>query len=242
LDTGLTADEVLWQLAAVSEAPLPQVIEYQVQDVARRHGHLTVSDVTSCVRSEDPTLLQEIARSKRLTSLKLRFLAPTVLASAQPMAETLAALRRVGYAPTGLDASEQSIVERVERLRAPARGERRSDRWWRTEMEDLELTQLAIKLVEQERPTVGRGTPRASAARMLRDQNVFLRDEEVLLLASALVSGEPVEIGYASGPRRTDTYVIIPTKHLEGVLTADCEDGSTREFDIGHVRRVALPS
>lgn len=242
LDTGLSADEVLWQLAAVSEAPLPQVIEYQVQDVARRHGHLTVSEVTSCVRAEDPALLQEIAKSKRLASLQLRFLAPTVLASARPMTETLAALRRAGYAPTGVDAGEQSIVERVERKRASARGERRQDRWWRTELDDLELTQLAIRLVEQERPTVGRGTPRASAARMLRDQNVFLRDEEVLLLASALVSGDRVEIGYASGPRRIDNYVIVPTKHLEGVLTAECEDGSTREFDIGHVRKVAIPA
>ncbi|NGY57360.1 helicase-associated domain-containing protein [Lentzea sp. NEAU-D13] len=242
LDTGLSADEVLWQLAAVSEAPLPQVIEYQVQDVARRHGHLTVSEVTSCVRAEDPALLQEIAKSKRLASLRLRFLAPTVLASARPMTETLAALRRAGYAPTGVDAGEKSIVERVERQRASARGERRPDRWWRTELDDLELTQLAIRLVEQERPTVGRGTPRASAARLLRDQNVFLRDEEVMLLASALVSGDRVEIGYASGPRKIDTYVILPTKHLEGVLTAECEDGSTREFDIGHVRKVAIPA
>lgn len=242
LDTGLSADEVLWQLAAVSDAPLPQVIEYQVQDVARRHGHLTVSEVTSCVRAEDPALLQEIAKSKRLASLQLRFLAPTVLASARPMTETLAALRRAGYAPTGVDAGDKSIVERVERQRAPARGERRPDRWWRAELDDLELTQLAIRLVEQERPTVGRGTPRASAARLLRDQNVFLRDEEVMLLASALVSGDRVEIGYASGPRKIDTYVLVPTKHLEGVLTAECEDGSTREFDIGHVRRVAIPS
>jgi hypothetical protein len=242
LDTGLSADEVLWQLAAVSEAPLPQVIEYQVQDVARRHGHLTVSEVTSCVRAEDPTLLQEIVKTKRLASLQLRFLAPTVLASARPMTETLAALRRAGYAPTGVDAGEKSIVERVERQRASARGERRPDKWWRTELDDLELTQLAIKLVEQERPTVGRGTPRASAARMLRDQNVFLPDEEVMLLASALVCGDRVEIGYASGPRRIDTHVIVPTKHLEGVLTAECEDGSTREFDIGHVRKVAIPA
>ena len=242
LDTGLSADEVLWQLAAVSEAPLPQVIEYQVQDVARRHGHLTVSEVTSCVRAEDPALLQEIVKTKRLASLQLRFLAPTVLASARPMTETLAALRRAGYAPTGVDAGDKSIVERVERRRASARGERRPDKWWRTELDDLELTQLAIKLVEQERPTVGRGTPRASAARMLRDQNVFLRDDEVMLLASALVSGDHVEIGYASGPRKIDTYVIVPTKHLEGVLTAECEDGSSREFDIGHVRKVVIPA
>jgi hypothetical protein len=165
-----------------------------------------------------------------------------VLASAQPMAETLAALRRSGYAPTGLDAGDQSIVERIERRRAPARGERRPDRWWRTEPDDLELTQLAVQLVEQERPTVGRGTPRANAARTLRDQNVFLHDEEVLILASALVDGSRVEIAYASGPRQMDTHVITPAKHLEGVLTAECEDGSTREFSIGHVRKVAVPA
>ncbi|MDX8145097.1 helicase-associated domain-containing protein [Lentzea sp. BCCO 10_0061] len=241
LDSGLSADEVLARLNAVSEASLPQVIEYQVQDVARRHGQLTVTDVVSCVRGSDPTLLQEIARSKRLASLKLRFLAPTVLASAQPMTETLAALRRCGYAPTGLDAGDKSIVESVGRLRASARGERKPERWWRTEMNDLELTQLAVRLVEQERPSVGPGAPRANAARMLRDQNVFLRDEEVVLLSSALVDGSRVEIKYATGPRRTDTHVIVPTKHLEGVLSADCEDGTSREFDIGHVRKVALP-
>jgi hypothetical protein len=242
LDTGLSADEVLAKLAAVSEAPLPQVIEYQVHDVARRHGQLTVTDVASCVRAEDPALLQEIAKSKRLAPLKLRFLAPTVLASAHPMAETLAALRRAGYAPTGLDAGDQSVVEQVERRRAPARGERRPEQWWRSEPDDLELTQLAIRLVEQERPTVGRGTPRASAARMLRDQNVFLRDEEVLILAAALVDGKRVEIKYASGPRQLETHVITPAKHLEGVLSAECEDGSTREFAIGHVRKVAVPA
>ncbi|MFD4642476.1 helicase-associated domain-containing protein [Lentzea sp. NPDC058436] len=241
LDSGLSADEVLARLSAVSDVALPQVIGYQVRDVARRHGQLTVTDVASCVRASDPSLLQEIVKSKRLGSLKLRFLAPTVLASDRPMAETLVALRRCGYAPTGLDAGEKSIVESVERLRAPARGERRPERWWRTEMDDLELTQLAVRLVEQERPSVGRGTPRANAARMLRDQNVFLRDEEVLLLSSALVDGSRVEIKYATGPRRTETHVIVPTKHLEGVVSADCEDGTSREFDIGHVRKVALP-
>ncbi|MCG8922340.1 helicase-associated domain-containing protein [Lentzea sp. CC55] len=242
LDSGLSADEVLAELAAVSEAALPQVIDFHVRDIARKHGHLTVTNVASCVRGTDPVLLQEIARSKRLASLKLRFLAPTVLASDRPMAETLTALRRSGYAPTGVDGGDQSIVEHVERLRAPARGERRPDRWWRDEVDDLELAQLAVRLVEQERPSVGRGTPRADAARTLRDQNVFLRDEEVLLLASALVDGSRVEIGHASGPRRTETYVVVPTKHLEGVLSAECEDGTSREFTIGHVRRVALPA
>ncbi|HUQ55459.1 helicase-associated domain-containing protein [Lentzea sp.] len=241
LDTGLSADAVLMRLAAMSEGPLPQAVEHQVRDVARRHGHLTVTDVKSCVRAADSALLQEIAKSKRLASLKLRFIAPTVLASDRPMTETLGALRRAGYAPTGVDGGDQSIVEQIGKLRAPARGERRQDRWWRAEPGDLEITQLAIRLVEQERPSVGRGAPRAGAARVLRDQNVFLRDEEVVLLASALVDGSSVEIRYASGPRRTETHVVVPTKHLEGVLSAECEDGTSKEFAIGHVREVALP-
>ncbi len=240
LDAGLSASEVLTELADVSEGPLPQVIEYQVQDVARRHGLLTVTEVACCVRAENPALLQEITRSRNLSSLKLRFLAPTVLASAVPITDTLTALRKAGYAPKGVDAGDQSIVERVEPQRAAARGERRPERW-RTELGDLELTQLAIRLVEQERPVVSRGTPRANAARMLRDQTVFLRDEEVLALASALVDGTMVEIKYASGPRMLDTYLITPTKHLDGVLTVECEDGSAREFDIGHVRKVVVP-
>ncbi|ANZ38574.1 hypothetical protein BBK82_23440 [Lentzea guizhouensis] len=240
LDAGLSADEVLLRLTVVADGPVPQAVEYQVQDVARRHGQLTVTEVACCVRAEDPALLQEIARVRALQPLGLRFLAPTVLASRSPVEETLGALRRAGYAPKGVDGGDRSVVERVRPERAPARGERRPE-WRRTELDDLELTQLAVRLVEQERQVVGRGTPRANAARMLRDQNVFLRDEEVQLLASALVDGRPVRITYASGPRQTETVLITPVKHLDGVLSADCEGGTSRDFPIEHVRKVLAP-
>ncbi|WP_053733015.1 helicase-associated domain-containing protein [Nocardia sp. NRRL S-836] len=240
LDAGLSADEVLLRLGVVAEGPLPQAVEYQVQDVARRHGQLTVTEVACCVRAEDPALLQEIARTRALHPLGLRFLAPTVLASVAPMTETLAALRRAGYAPKGVDGGDRSIVERTRPERAAPRGERGQDRR-RPVLDDVELAQLAVRLVEQERQVVGRGTPRTNAARMLRDQNVFLRDEEVQRLASALVDGRPVRIGYASGPRQTETVLITPVKHLDGVLTADCEGGASREFHIEHVRAVRAP-
>ncbi|MEU7477207.1 helicase-associated domain-containing protein [Lentzea sp. NPDC042327] len=240
LDAGLPSEEVLLRLGVVADGPLPQAVEHLVQDVARRHGQLTVTEVACCVRAEDPALLREIARSRSLAQLGLRFLAPTVLASAAPMPETLAALRAAGYAPKGVDGADRSIVERSRPDRAPARGERGPDRQ-RAELDDLELTQLAVRLVEQERQVLGRGTPRANAARLLRDQNVFLRDEEVQRLASALVDGRPVRIGYASGPRQTESVLITPVKHLDGVLTADCEGGVSREFRIEHVRAVHAP-
>jgi hypothetical protein len=50
----------------------------------------------------------------------LTALAPTVLSSARPADETLAALRAAGYAPVGEDPGGAPLVERAEAVRAPA--------------------------------------------------------------------------------------------------------------------------
>jgi hypothetical protein len=99
LDDGLTADEVLAALGKVSSTGLPQPLVYLVTDMARRHGEVAVTEVVSVVRADDEALLREIAGHRRLRKLALRAIAPTVLASTVPAADTLAALREAGYAP-----------------------------------------------------------------------------------------------------------------------------------------------
>ncbi|GLZ29643.1 hypothetical protein Lesp02_18330 [Lentzea sp. NBRC 105346] len=242
LDIGMTADEVLADLGDVGEVPQP--LAHLVRDVARRHGQLTVTAVGCCVRGEDP-LLAEITRHRSLQTLGLRFLSPTVLASAKPVPDTLAALRAAGYAPTNVDAQGQSIVERVEPERASGRGPRPSgDRSWHRELTDEEITKLATRLVEQERPPPAtRESPRLSNARLLRDQSIFLADAEVLLLAEALVTSSRVEIRYANGPRRTVQHVITPVTHAAGNLTAQIEPGGdARDFLVSHIRKVSVPA
>lgn len=241
LDAGMSADDVLAELDEIGEVPQP--LESLVREVARRHGQLAVTGVGCCVRGEDP-LLTEITRQRSLQGLGLRFLAPTVLASAKPVPETLAALRAAGYAPTNVGPSGESVVERVEPERASGRGPRDTGRRsWRQELTDAELGELATRLVEQARPVpTPRESPRLSNARLLRDQSLFLPDSEVLLLAEALVTSSRVAIHYATAPRREVLHVITPVTHAAGNLTAHCEPGGdARDFLVSHIRKVSVP-
>src|SRR5207249_8760972 len=99
LDAGRSADELLAALGEVADNPLPQPLEYLVRDVARRHGQVQVFAVTSCVRVADAALGAELAANRSLARLKLRVLADTVLASSASITDTIAALRKAGYAP-----------------------------------------------------------------------------------------------------------------------------------------------
>ena len=120
LDAGATADGLLAALtAAAQNSELPQPLVYLLRDVARRHGEVDVVDVACVVCAENPALLAEIAAHRRLTALKLRAVAPTVLVGAAPADQTLAALREAGYAPLPR-AVDGSIAVRRPRHRARA--------------------------------------------------------------------------------------------------------------------------
>jgi hypothetical protein len=124
LDGGRSAGSLLAALAEVAENPLPQPLEYLVRDVARRHGELEVLPAGCCMRAADAALAAEVAAHRALAPLELRLLAESVLVSAKPAAETVAALRAAGYAPVRRDERGEAVVERVPVRRAapcPAR-------------------------------------------------------------------------------------------------------------------------
>ena len=129
LDGGATADGLLAALGRVADRELPQPLTYLLRDVGRRHGHVAVLPLGSAVVSADATLLAEICASRSLADLKLRSLAPTVLASGAPIQQTLRRLRAAGYVPVARDAKGNVAVERAptRRAPAPARAGTRSD-------------------------------------------------------------------------------------------------------------------
>ncbi|MFF3249423.1 helicase-associated domain-containing protein [Actinacidiphila glaucinigra] len=114
-DAGWDADGILDGLAAVCRpgTDLPQPLTYTVKDVARGHGRLRVVRSACCVRSEDTTLIAEVAAVRGLAKLGLRRIAPTVLISTAPPDETLAALRAAGYAPALEAETGTTVLERV---------------------------------------------------------------------------------------------------------------------------------
>ncbi|MFD7664137.1 helicase-associated domain-containing protein [Streptomyces sp. NPDC059788] len=118
LDAGHEATALLSGLTEASAAgSLPQPLTYLVQEAARAHGRMRVVPTACCVRSDDEALIRELAAHRSLQALGLRAIAPTVLASAQPPATTLEALRAAGYAPALESETGTASVERLPRHR-----------------------------------------------------------------------------------------------------------------------------
>ncbi|MEU2682954.1 helicase C-terminal domain-containing protein [Streptomyces hygroscopicus] len=121
LDAGRTADDVHTFLAAHSRTPVPQPLTYLVDDVARKHGRLRVGAASAYLRCDDDALLAEILADRRSAGLRLRRLAPTVLAAQAPPDTLLEGLRAMGYAPAAESAEGDVVVTRPEAQRTPPR-------------------------------------------------------------------------------------------------------------------------
>ncbi|MFG2036557.1 helicase-associated domain-containing protein [Dactylosporangium sp. NPDC048998] len=120
-DAGTAAEELTTRIrAAAAGGRVPQPLEYLIADLGRKHGNVRVRTVGCVLRSDDTALLGEIRRVKSLARLELTELAPTVLSSALPAAETLAALRAAGYVPAAEHPDGTIAFEHPTRHRADA--------------------------------------------------------------------------------------------------------------------------
>ena len=94
---------------------------YLIDDVARRHGHLRIGAASAYVRCDDDAVLDEILADKRSAGLRLRRLAPTVLAAQADPATLLEGLRAMGYAPAAESAEGDVLITRADAHRTPPR-------------------------------------------------------------------------------------------------------------------------
>ncbi|TNM26443.1 helicase-associated domain-containing protein, partial [Streptomyces sedi] len=120
LDAGWTTDALHAFLAEVSRTPVPQPLDYLVDDVARRHGRLRVGAAGSYLRSEDETALGQLLADRRCEPLRLRRLAPTVLVSELSPDQLLLRLRELGLAPAAETAEGAVVTLSAEPRRARA--------------------------------------------------------------------------------------------------------------------------
>ena len=98
LDRGRSADQILGFLRTHSRTPLPQTLEYVVEDAGRQHGQVRVGPATTYVRGEPDTLARLVA-SAAGRRLGLRITSPGTAVTTRPEKDVLAALRRLGEAP-----------------------------------------------------------------------------------------------------------------------------------------------
>ncbi|UVE94968.1 helicase-associated domain-containing protein [Dietzia sp. B32] len=99
LDAGRTAAGIRDLLTRTSVTPVPQSLDYLIDDVARRHGRLRVGTAQSFVRCDDPSLVAQVLGSPVAENCALRAVAPTVLISQARPLDLVEALREHGFSP-----------------------------------------------------------------------------------------------------------------------------------------------
>ncbi|MCW2618269.1 MAG: uncharacterized protein JWR28_1418, partial [Modestobacter sp.] len=117
LDSGWSATDLHDFFSRASRTPVPQALEYLIDDVARQHGRLRVGAIECYIRSDDHGLVSQVLSDRRTANAELRRLAPGVLVSGLPPEEVLSVLRAAGYAPAGESAGGAVLT----RPKAPQR-------------------------------------------------------------------------------------------------------------------------
>ncbi|MEU7409660.1 helicase-associated domain-containing protein [Streptomyces sp. NPDC042638] len=239
LDAGRTATDLHAFLTEHSRTPVPQPLAYLIDDVARRHGHLRVGAASAYVRCDDDAVLNEILADKRAAALRLRRLAPTVLATPADPAALLEGLRAMGYAPAAESAEGDVLITRAHAHRTPPR----------TAPEpvpdgppppDATLLGAAIRAIRAGdlaattprkpvgEPLAGGELPRTSSA------------ETLATMQAAVLTGDSVWIGYVNAEGAASQRVIAPVRVEGGFVTAyDHTADEVRTYPLHRITGVA---
>ncbi|PZG39762.1 hypothetical protein C1I98_23275 [Spongiactinospora gelatinilytica] len=216
LDAGQSGEELLAMLAHHSATPVPQPLNYLVTDVARRHGRIRVGTAGAYIRCDDPAVLDQVQADRRTVPLRLRRLAPTVIASRSARAALVDGLRAMGYAPVAESLDGDVIVSQLDARRAegapPARPVTLVGGL------DRDVVAAAVRAIRAgdaahraRRPPVespGGQVPRSPAT------------ATISALQQAIRQGGRVWIGYLDNQGQATSRILEPARMEGGYLTA----------------------
>ncbi|MET8159204.1 helicase C-terminal domain-containing protein [Sphaerisporangium sp. NPDC005289] len=236
LDAGSSADELLATLERHSTTPVPQPLRYLVADVARRHGRVRVGTAGSYVRCDDPAVLDEVMADKRAVPLRLRRLAPTVIASRSSRAVVVDTLRALGYSPVAESSEGDVLVTRADAKRTerppaarPAPG---------AAGPEADVVAAAVRAIRA-----------GDDAHLARRQTVAAPDGQVprspstgtvMALQEAIRQGTRVWIGYMDSQGHATSRILEPARMEGGYLTAyDETRAAVHRFALHRITGVA---
>ncbi|ANH92091.1 DNA-binding protein [Streptomyces sp. SAT1] len=239
LDAGRTAADLHDFLGRHSRTPVPQPLAYLIDDVARRHGHLRVGAASAYVRCDDDALLNEILADKRSAGLRLRRLAPTVLATPADPAALLEGLRAMGYAPAAESAEGDVLIARADSHRTPPRtapapvpdG---------PPLPDATLLSAAVRAIRA--GDLASTAPRKPSATATADGELprTTAAETLATMQAAVLTGETLWIGYVNAEGTAGQHVIAPIRVEGGFVTAyDHTADEVRTYPLHRITGVA---
>lgn len=146
LDAGHTGPALTDFVQRHSRTPIPQALQYLIDDAARRHGILRTGAALSYLRCDDPALLERVLADRNAAPLQLRLIAPTVVVSDAPVARVLEVLRAAGHSPAAEAPGGELVTIGADRPRAPSRPPPRSIAVRGAVESDAQLAELVRRL------------------------------------------------------------------------------------------------
>ncbi|GIF15172.1 helicase-associated domain-containing protein [Actinoplanes teichomyceticus] len=232
LDVGYTADDLHAVFRRRSRTPVPQTLEYLIDDAARRHGGLRSGSAGSYLRSDDEALLAEVLSDKRVAGLDLRRIAPTVLVSPRPVARLLGALREAGFAPVAEDAGGAAVLTRPKARRAPTRTPRIAEPAGPPMLsgprlagvvEQLRRGDIATRAARRAPVTVRAAHGQAGPGLTAVQQH----SQAMAVLQQAVRDRAKVWVGYVDSHGATLSRLVRPVSLSAGYLRAEDERGES---------------
>ncbi|GAA0449913.1 helicase-associated domain-containing protein [Streptomyces sp. NPDC046215] len=240
LDAGRTAADLKAFLTAHSRTPVPQPLAYLIDDVARRHGHLRVGAASSYLRCDDEAVLAEILADRRSDPLRLRRLAPTVLASQAAPDALLEGLRGMGYAPAAESAEGDVLISRADAHRTPPRtapapvpdG---------PPVPDATLLDAAVRAVRAgDMASTAERKPAAAPAPEAGGLPRTTSADTLATMQAAVLTGAALWIGYVNAEGAASQRVIAPVRVEGGFVTAyDHTADEIRTYPLHRITGVA---
>jgi hypothetical protein len=230
LDHGKTGDHIKDFLKKTSKTPVPQPLEYLINDVSKRHGRLRIGGALTYLRCEDEGLITQILHDKKNDSLQLRKLAPQVLISEVPTAEVLITLREAGYLPAAENASGILVsAPAIRRSKSRPKPPRILTESGTPNEVVIQSAVRAIRVGEKATSHKSREIPRTTPNETLEILNQFIEEEASLT------------IGYADTNGGVSNRLIDPLSISLGTLNArDHASGQIVPFKISRITGVSL--
>jgi len=239
LDAGRSAADIHALLSTRSRTPVPQPLSYLVDDVARKHGRVRVGVAGAYLRCDDDGVLSELLADRRVDSLRLHRLAPTVVVSPLAPERVADRLRELGYAPAAEKPGGGLLLRRPDARRAPARP-RAARR--RTELAAPSATVIdaavrAIRGGDKAATATKREIVGGSTSGVLPHS---ASSETLAVLRDAVEAELPVWMGYLNAQGQASSRIVEPLRLAGGYLTAyDHRREEVRTFAVHRITGIA---
>jgi hypothetical protein len=238
LDAGRSGTDLAQFFAARSRTPIPQALQYLINDVATQHGRLRTGAATSYLRCDDEGLLDRVMAEPALNSLDLQRIAPTVLISSSGISVVLERLRSAGFAPAAESSDGALVSLAADAPRVPARQHSRLARVRSAAIPDAQLSEVVTRLRASERLAAAM----TQSTNRVTQQVPGVTSASILELLRSAIRGErTIALGYVDDTGTPSQRVLQPISLGGGMVRGhDPEDPRLRSYPLQRITTVSV--